>query len=91
MALGHPIKAIGRVAFVHSCPCRKAFLPAPGDFARPALARSVDVAWKNATPIGADLFAEGIREAVTYGLHFLAPEIGTRPIAVSRKRTARKA
>ncbi|TDK31214.1 hypothetical protein E2F50_19870 [Rhizobium deserti] len=46
----------------------------PDEFARTVLAGSLGVAWDSANPIRANLFAAGIREAVTYVLHLLALE-----------------
>ncbi|MDH6265399.1 hypothetical protein M2360_000780 [Rhizobium sp. SG_E_25_P2] len=46
----------------------------PDEFSRTVLAGSLGVAWDSANPIRANLFAAGIREAVTYVLHFLAPD-----------------
>lgn len=46
----------------------------PDEFARTVLAGSLGVAWDSANPIRANLFAAGMREAVTYILHLLAPE-----------------
>lgn len=48
----------------------------PDEFSRTVLAGSLGVAWDSANPIRANLFAAGIREAVTYVLHFLAPRRG---------------
>lgn len=46
----------------------------PDEFACAVPAGSLGVAWDSANPIRANLFAAGVREAVTYVLHTLAPD-----------------